>query len=175
MFYRACFSVAALGAAGALAIVPAVAQAPYDELADRQAEMDEILNHMPLQRVIERRRLCASGITGELHDAVGRALGAGAPFRTADLCLAELTRAAREGRMEPITSSRAPAAAALDAGFMSGFRQGGPIPAGLPMMVALKPVAERCLAQREANVRLCSAAGFALGLRAYHGEIVRAG
>jgi len=171
-------------AAAATLLVPAVGQAQgrgapprvaYDELADRQKEIDEILHRRPLASVVSARQLCASGISGEMIAAIDTAIGGGLPLRLADLCLANLTRSAREGRLEPIENHRAPAALAIDAGFMAGFAAREAVPADLPSMAALKPIAERCLAQREANTGLCSAAGYALGLRVRRGEAIRAG
>ena len=162
-----------LGMLGATANVPAAAQP--DALAERRAQIADILTRMPVDRVFSRRQMCAWGISGEMDAAVERAFDSSLAGRLAEECLATLTRLAREGRAEPIQDNRAPAALAVDAGFMAGFRQGGAVPADLPGMATLKPVAERCLRQREANTRLCSAAGFALGLRASHGEVVTAG
>lgn len=173
-FRRVCLSaLAVLGAAGSAVPTPAVAQG--DTLAQRQARIDEILGRMPLPRVIARRQMCASGISGEMDAAIERALGTRSPNRLAEECLASFTRVAREGRTEPVRIDRATTALALDQGFMNGFRQAGPVPAGLPRMPELKAVAERCLAQREPNARLCSAAGFGLGMRAARDEIVTAG
>lgn len=174
-FDRICLSVAALSVAGVAANAPAAAQVAPSQLAERQARIQEILTRMPISSIVEQRRLCAAGFSGDLSNAVDRAFEQDSSLRLAEECIAYLTRSAREGRTAPIASQRAPAALALDGGFMNGFAQGGPVPAGLPGMIALKPIAARCLTGAEANARLCSAAGFALGLRAFHGEIVHAG
>jgi len=171
-------------AAAAIFLMPVAgqAQAPaasagpsHGELADRQKEMDEILYHRPIASVVSERQVCATGIRGEMLAALDAAISGGAPLRLADLCLAALTRAARAGRLEAVQNRRAPAALALDAGFMAGFAAREAMPAELPTMAALKVIAERCFAQREANAGLCSAAGYALGLRSSHGETVTPG
>lgn len=141
---------------------------------DLRAEVADILTTRPIDRIISGRALCASGARGRLAGAFDSIENAGPAQRVAVECIALLTRSARDGRLDPIRSNEAPSAAAIDAGFMAGYQQTGPLPGTLPGMAALRPIADRCLMQREVNVRLCSATGYALGMRARHGEVVQA-
>ncbi|MFA5970637.1 MAG: hypothetical protein WC816_15510 [Sphingomonas sp.] len=74
--------------------------------------------------------------------------------------------------MRDAHSDKLTPALAFDRGFVTAFRKKEAVTPDLPGMAALKPLAERCLAQQELNTDLCSAAGYALGTRAYNGETV---
>jgi hypothetical protein len=162
----------------ALGLVPGIAQAVPQStpaLAELRAQVEETLTRRPIASVAARREMCAMGISGELDSTLDQAFNSQLSAALADECLANLTRLARAGRFAAVTSNRAPAAHAVDAGFMKGFQAHSPMPADLPSMATLKPVAQRCFAQREPDTQLCVAAGFALGLRTYHGETVSVG
>jgi len=162
-----------------LVALPFVAAAPVgavpSDLTDRQKMIDTILYQRSIASVVEGRKLCASGVRAESMAALDRAFHSDLSAQLAEECIAYLIRAAREKRRERLSAARAPSAGAVDAGFMEGYTKADTIPPDLPSMAALKPLAQRCFAQTERNTELCSAAGYALGVRAAHGELVKAG
>lgn len=72
----------------------------------------------------------------------------------------------------PIGGSRAAAitaALAFDAGFTVAHAKGERHAAGMPDVRALRPVAERCLAQAERDLAVCYSTGYVYGARAVSG------
>jgi hypothetical protein len=65
-------------------------------------------------------------------------------------------------------------ALALDAGFTVAYRKSERYAPGMPQAAALKPIAERCLAQRERDLSLCFSTGYAYGALAASGLPVAA-
>jgi hypothetical protein len=93
----------------------------------------------------------------------------------ADYCVAALTRIGRDGTLSYVhdgRSQKATPAESFDTGFVTAFRKHEAVTSELPTMLAMKPLAERCLAQAEPNTALCSAVGYAFGVRAASGETV---
>jgi hypothetical protein len=58
------------------------------------------------------------------------------------------------------------AALAFDAGFTVAYPKHDKYAAGMPTAPALKPIAQRCLSQREPDLSLCYATGYAYGVLA---------
>jgi len=61
------------------------------------------------------------------------------------------------------------AALAFDAGFTVAYRKGERHSAGMPDLQTLKPIAERCLSQSEADLALCFSTGYVYGARSVSG------
>lgn len=138
-----------------------------------QAERDNVLAGLTRDQVAQRRSACAMGQIpakqAALTAAGFKALSAGA------YCVSVLTRAGRDGTLgyvsDPRTDHLTPAMA-FDAGFVSAFLKRAPLPASLPAMRTLLPIADRCLDQKESATRLCGLAGQVLGARAALGELI---
>lgn len=169
---RAC--VALIG--GVCLVTPLMAQMG-SLVAQRQAMLNDLLGFTSPRSIASDRLACLSGEMAK-GIALARARGSSAMPDAADYCVTVLTRSARDGvrsLLEDARSSGPTSASALDNGFMLAYAKGEPIPAGLPSMATLKPIAERCLAMAEPNVRLCYATGSAFGRRAARGELVIVG
>jgi hypothetical protein len=159
----------------ALALPHASVAATRNLRAERQALLDALLGQFEMDVITRDRRLCAGGQQPEVI-ARKRSLGATSLPDAADYCVTVLIRLARDGRLSAVkdTHSSTPTPAiSLDTGFVTGYRQGGALAAALPTMATLRPIAERCLRQAEPDADLCFSTGFAFGLRAFHGEVVR--
>jgi hypothetical protein len=63
-------------------------------------------------------------------------------------------------------------AMAFDAGFSAAYLKGETKSAGMPDLVTLKAISEKCLDQTEANLGLCYATGYAHAVRATNGEAI---
>lgn len=63
---------------------------------------------------------------------------------------------------------------AFDAGLTVAYQQKPKPPARLPDLATVKPVAERCLAQQEADLGLCYSTGYLYGMRAVNGLSITA-
>lgn len=166
---------AALGMLAFAMALPAYATPPSDLRAERQAFLDDLLGRIEIATVARERLTCASG-QQPAFIARRRGLGGTILPDAADFCVTLLIRLARDGQLTAVrdnNSVSATAAISLDTGFVTGYRQGGALPLGLPSMLTLRPIAERCLAQAEPDTELCFSTGFAFGLRALHGEVVR--
>jgi hypothetical protein len=149
--------------------------ATRDLRAERQSLLDALLGQFETDVITRGRRLCAGGQQPEVI-AHKRSLGAISLPDAADYCVTVLIRLAREGHLSAVKDVRATTptpAISFDTGFVTGYRQGGALPAALPTMATLRPIAERCLRQAEPDADLCFSTGFAFGLRAFHGEVVR--
>lgn len=152
--------------AGMAGAVPAQAQLTRPFL-------DWILQTMKPDEVALRRSDCAMGRAPE-QVARDRANVPTWPDASA-WCVTVLTRQGRDGTLgymrDPRSSQPTPAIA-FDSGFVGGYLKHDALPAGAPTIATLLPVVERCLEQREPNNKLCSAAGYILGLRAVSGETI---
>jgi hypothetical protein len=86
-----------------------------------------------------------------------------------------LTRTGRDGTLgyvrDPHSVGVQPAQS-FDDGFVGGYLAHETLPSGAPAMAVLLPIADRCLAQSEPNLKLCDAAGHMLGVRAAGGETI---
>lgn len=140
-----------------------------------QAERDNVLAGLTRDQVAQRRSACAMG-----QIPAKQATLTGAGFKTLSAgayCVTVLTRAGRDGALgyvsDPRTDKISPAIA-FDSGFVGGYLKRDAIPAGAPSIAVLLPFADRCLDQEEPNTKACSSAGYILGLRAAHGEVVPA-
>ena len=157
----------------ALTAPVAVAASPRDVRAERQRSLEAHLSSALSQTIVRARASCA---TGEAPANAIRLRAAGmtnAPD-AADVCVTVLTRLGREGPLGYVRDPRSSVvrpALAFDQGFVTAWRN-RESPAGLPTMAALKPVAERCLAQAEKDTDLCHSVGYAYGTRAANGELV---
>lgn len=167
--------IQALGAGACCVLAVSATAAPRDLRAERQASLDARLTSDSIADIIRDRAGCASG-SKVASVAQVRSLGGVDLPDAADICVTAMIRLARERKLTPLRDTRTSAttpALALDAGFAAGFARAGAVPASLPSMATLRPIAERCLAQREPNVGLCNATGYAFGVRAANGEVVR--
>lgn len=169
---RRCFILAALVTACSVGATSAAAQA-RDLRAERQRSLDE-LAYSSAADAARDRAACA---TGQQPGAITRIRAAGGVSLpdAADLCVTVLSRLGRDGTLGFVRDPRNPAltpALAFDNGFVTAYRRREPIPAGLPGMAALRPIAERCLAQTEPDTDLCFSAGYGYGVRAANGERV---
>ena len=174
---RSAFTAMTLATAALGVWSPSVLAAAHDLRGERQQEVNAILQSDRPASVASDRVMCATGIRGEMAGALGKAFGAAElPNRVADLCLAALIRSARDGRFAlAIRENRAPSALAFDRSFMAAYQKREAMPSDLPSVATLKPIAERCLANNEPDTGLCSAAGYALGARVAHGEVIQPG
>lgn len=171
MLFRLCGACSLVAASLGCASVASA----QDLQAERQATLDMLLTTTPLVDVGTDREHCASGDEPEAI-AHSRSLGALSLPDASDYCITVLIRLARNGGLAPIRDANAAettGAVALDTGFIAAYARSGAAPVGLPEMDTLKPIAERCLAQAEPNIRLCYSTGFAFGARASQGEVVR--
>lgn len=167
------FQVCAALALG-MVLTPAFA-GPRDLAQEQQATLNSVLTTEAAVYIAEDRAKCASGQIPSSF-ASTRLLGAKTLPDPEDYCITVLIRAARDGALAPLRDNSAAnttPAVALDTGFVAGYKSQGAATDGLPDMPTLKPVAARCLAQTEPRVRLCYSAGYAFGVRAAHGEVVR--
>ena len=151
--------------AGFVAFVPAANASP-------QSDRDYVLQDLSPETIAARRSSCA---TGGIPAWIARLRAAG--FHTLSVgayCVTVMTRAGRDGALSTIVlqSGETTPAISFDAGFVAGFAKHEPVQSDTPAMSALLPVADRCLAQGESNARLCSLAGYVLGVRAASGELV---
>jgi hypothetical protein len=152
-----------------------VAATPRDLRAERQAFLDDLLGRFEIDIITSERNICASG-QQPAFIARKRELGGSILPDAADFCMTLLIRLGRDRRLSAVRDTQSPTptpAISLDTGFVTGYRQGGAIPVGLPSMLTLRPIAERCLVQAEPDTELCFSTGYAFGLRAFHGEVVR--
>lgn len=148
-----------------------------DARGERQAMIAYVLSAEAASNVALDRAAC---VTGQMAQTIPRSRASGSTSLpdAGDYCVAVLTRSARAGVRTLLRGSGAASstpASAFDNGFMLAFQRGEALPLDLPTMATLRPVAGRCFAMSEPNVRLCYAAGYAFGQRAYHGENVIVG
>lgn len=136
------------------------------------SERDFVLGELTADRIAHRRSLCADG---QIPASVARVRAAGFQALPAGAyCVTVLTRAGRDGtlRYMSLEGDKTTPAIAFDTGFVKGFLKREALPADAPSMTTLLPIADRCLDQREPNMRLCTLAGQILGSRAVRGELV---
>ncbi|MEA3012444.1 MAG: hypothetical protein QOD42_989 [Sphingomonadales bacterium] len=171
---RGCLILRAIVVGYCLTPSGAAAQ-PRDTRADRQLTIDYILRGGGTAEGIARERgSCASG-QQPASIAERRSLGVRGLPDAIDYCVTLLTRLGRDGRLGFVRDSRSDrltAAVAFDNGFVTAYQRREPIPAELPSMATLRPIAQRCLTQAEPDTDLCSSAGYAYGVRAANGETV---
>ena len=138
-----------------------------------QVERDAILRDYTRTEIAQRRSACA---VGQAPALLATLKNAGLKRMTVgQWCVTVLTRAGRDGTLTHVRDPRTAqvtAAMAFDGGFVNGYFTREAIPAGAPAMSAMLPIADRCLAQKEPNTKMCSSAGFVLGARAARGELV---
>ena len=173
---RAAFSCLTVAGTALFAVAPVAAPAQRTDPAyvrqQRQQSLQEILTTDPLPRVVEARLGCANG-TEPSRSATLRNAGGYTRPDPMEFCVAALIRLGREevlGYVQDAARGTTPAVR-FDAGFVTGYLRSEAMPANLPTMAALKPLAERCLGQAEPNAENCYSAGYVLGLRAAHGEV----
>ena len=169
--YRRIMAVVLIGL-----LVPTIAlgQSPQDLRQQRQLSLESSLSIDTAADIARERAKCASGGT-PARIARLRSLGAMTLPDAADYCITVMIRSAQDGvrrQLQDTTTAGPTPATALDSGFMAAYGRAEAMPADLPSMATLRPVAERCLAQAEAHTSLCYSAGYAFGLRAAHGEVV---
>ena len=138
-----------------------------------EMKRDSLLHELTREQVARQRAACALGKAPAMQatfKSVGwKTLSAGA------YCVTVLTRAGRDGTLRYVRDTQASGntpAIAFDSGFVGGYIKGEALPAGAPTMATLLPIADRCLDQKEPNMKLCSSAGYMLALRAAKGELV---
>lgn len=160
-------------ASGGLLTASAVAIPLHDPRVDRQDFLESLLTTDRLTDIQEDRARCAGGIMAK-QIPIYRGLGRVNLPDVGDYCVTVLIRLGREGILNPISdkTGKVTGAIAFDTGFTAAFGQ-APASPSLPTMAALKPIAERCLAQAEPNLKLCYSAGFAFGARSARGETIR--
>ena len=164
-----------LAALAILAWAPGAAVA-QDARTDKQGQIHYILSQGTPESAALTRQACAAGDQPTLIARARRAGFGGMPDPS-EICVASLTRLARDGSLDflrDITSDQPKPALAFDSGFVAAYRKHEPVAATLPSMAALKPVAERCFAQSEPNTALCSSAGYIYGARTAQGETITA-
>lgn len=138
----------------------------------RQSDRDNVLRSLPADKILQRRSSCAAG---DIPAWLARLRGAGfQTLSTGAYCVTVLTRAGRDGTLRYVTlkNGETTPAIAFDTGFVKAYLKREALPADLPSMASLLPIADRCLDQKEPNARLCGLAGQVLGTRAAHGELV---
>jgi len=156
-------------------LTPSLASATTADLTQRRQEViGQLLSSAPLSRVTAIRATC---VTGGQPASISRDRGLGLVELpdASDYCVTAATRIGRAGQLGYLRDTRyttVTPALALDNGFVTAFLKHETIPASLPTMAALKPVAERCLSQAERDADLCYSVGYAYGVRAADGEIV---
>ena len=160
---------------GGLAVsVSAQAQGRADPAYARDGQnlfLRDVLISESRDRVERRRSTCATGGAPRLV-ATTREAGFSTTPDVMELCVTVLSRLGRDGALGYLQDERGTTSAIrFDAGFVAAYQRREAMPANLPTMAALKPLAERCLAQAEPNTEHCFSAGYALGLRAAHGEL----
>jgi len=139
-----------------------------------QADRDAVLHEMDAGRIAHRRSMCASG---QMPSSIAMVRAAGfQSLSAAASCVAVLTRAGRDGTLGYVRMSdgQLTPAIAFDNGFVGAWLGHEAVPPTAPTMATLLPIAGRCLDQKETDTALCRAAGYMLGLRAAHGELVPA-
>lgn len=155
-----------------MAVAVAAASAA-DPAEDRSGDVKFLLGVASPGTVVRVRGTCATG-KQPAEVASLRALGETGLSDVVTTCIAALTRLGRDGTLQYVrdirTSGTAPALS-LDTGFVAGFHKREAADT-LPAMAALRPVAERCLAQQETDVGLCYSVGYAYGCRSASGETV---
>jgi hypothetical protein len=157
----------------ALAAMASVGMMCASAAAASDYDVATILTTTPMAKVQQGRIMCASGIRGDMTNNLANAFGEGDLSPVGKECVAYLVRYARQGQFGAppgLKGNRAPAALALDASFMTAYRQRPAIPQGMPSLATLLPIAERCYRGNEHDGGLCSAAGYALGARLSAGE-----
>jgi len=162
--WRARHAVAGFGLAVAMASAA---------VASTQSFLDNLLSDTSADRIAVMRSSCALGRGPNLRKRLTDADVEAPP--TGAWCVTVLIRTGRDGALgyvrDPSTNALTPSLA-FDSGFVGAYLKRGALPAGAPSMAALLPVAERCLGQQEPNTKLCSSAGYMIGLRAARGETV---
>ena len=155
-----------------VSIAPSVrAQNADDALRQRNVYLQKVLTTDPVSRIRELRNVCASGEFPE-RIAATRRVGLVASPDATETCVTVLTRLGRENALGYLKDTRGTTSAVrFDTGFVAAYERREALPPNLPTMAALKPVAERCLAQAEPNYELGYAVGYAFGLRAAQGEV----
>ena len=126
----------------------ASAAQPRDLRAERQGTIRYVLTDSSSEAVARARGSCASG-QQPASIAARRTAGAVELPDAADYCATVLTRLGRDGRLgfvRDASNTRLTPALAFDNGFVTAYQRREPLPAGLPGMAELKPLAERCLA-----------------------------
>lgn len=160
-------------AIGVLSASMASAAPPRDLRAERQQSLNANLSAALPQAIARGRASCAMG-EQPTNTIRLRSVGFADEPDAADVCVTILTRLGREGSLgyvrDPRSSTVQPALA-FDQGFVAAWRNREST-VGLPTMAALKPTAERCLAQAEKDTDLCHSVGYAYGTRAANGELV---
>lgn len=146
-----------------------------DRTTLRQRGIQWVLTSMDADTLYQLRTNCVAGDPALGTLTVVNATAGGFALTAAELCVTVLTRLGRDGTLSFVRDARGGSvtpAVAFDAGFVASYRKGGAIDRRLPTIGALRPVAERCLAQKERDNDVCYAAGQAFGVRAYNGETV---
>lgn len=136
-------------------------------------DLNWLLHKMKPEEVALRRSDCAMGRVPE-QTTRNRVSDPSWPDASA-WCVTVLTRLGRDdtlGYVRDPSSGEPTPAISFDSGFVAGYLKHEALPTNAPSMTALLPVAERCLEQREPNMRLCGSAGYMLGLRAALGEVL---
>ncbi len=159
-----------------LVLAPSMANAATDNVTQqRQADIQRLLTTNPLDYATDIRSNCATGKQRAATER-GRTAGLTEIPDVADACVTALTRIGREGTLGYVRDTRyatTTPAIAFDNGFVTAYLKRDAIPDNLPTMATLKPAAERCLDQRENDTNLCYSVGYAYGVRASNGEVVR--
>lgn len=169
---RVALLVAALGL---LTFDMVITRAHAQTGAGNAREVQEILTNRPLNRVIDGRRLCLTGVRGQSVVALDKAFASNITAGLADECVAYLVRLGRDGRLDYLANSNGSppnSPLSFDEGFVVAYRKAERIPAELPTVATLRPYAVRCLTQAEPDTKLCNAVGYAYGARAALGETV---
>ena len=141
--------------------------------SDPQSTANYVLTSMTPDGAARIRGNCASGDMPALLDRNRKAGLTDVPD-VAVYCVAALTRLGRDGTLgflRDSQSAQAKPALSFDTGFVTAFRRRDPVTPDLPDLAALKPVAERCLSQSEADRAVCTAAGQIIGARVAQGEL----
>jgi len=156
-----------------VAVIAAFSLATTPALANvLQVIRDSLLQEEPREKIAAQRLVCA---TGEMADSTARLVSAGFnTLSTGAYCITVLTRAGRDGTLHYVSlkSGETTPSIAFDTGFVSAYLKHDALPADLPAMATVLPVADRCLSRREPNSRLCGMIGQVLGARAALGELV---
>lgn len=151
---------------------------PHPTASDATGDVAFLLGVASQETVARVRGSCATG-QEPAHIAVLQVAGVVNPPDMVEYCVAALTWLGRDGTLGFVRDMRVAGttpALSFDTGFVTGFQQRKEISSSaVPTWAALKPTAERCLAQAEPDAGLCYSIGYAYGVRTANGETVRAG
>ncbi len=137
--------------------------------------IQSILTTLPINQVVEDRKMCDSGISGQTTALLDQAFASNQTAFLANKCIATLVRLGQAGQLGFFgdANGRAPnAPLSFDTGFVAAYRTAEQVPNNLPAVADLEPVAARCFEQTEQDKQLCYSVGYAYGLRAAKGEPV---